>query len=76
MLKDIIFAGFGGQGVQFCSKVVANTAMRMGKEISWLPSYGPEMRGGTSNCSVCIDESAIASPLITEPCLLYTSRCV
>lgn len=67
MLKDIIFAGFGGQGVQFCSKVVANAGLLDNKEISWLPSYGPEMRGGTSNCAVCIDDDPIASPLVSSP---------
>jgi len=70
MLKDILFAGFGGQGIQFCAKVVANAGMIAGKEISWLPSYGPEMRGGTSNSAVCIDDSPIASPLVNEPMYL------
>ena len=67
MLKDILFAGFGGQGIQFCSKVVANAALLENKELSWLPSYGPEMRGGTSNCAVCIDDEPIASPLVSSP---------
>ena len=48
-------------------KVAAETAMLTGKEVSWLPSYGPEMRGGTANCSVCIDNKPISCPLITEP---------
>ena len=71
-MKDmnIVFAGFGGQGVLFAGKVAAYTGLIEGKEISWLPSYGPEMRGGTANCSVCISEDPIGSPLITNPNVL------
>ncbi len=68
-MKDLnmVFAGFGGQGVLFAGKVAAYAGLIEGKEISWLPSYGPEMRGGTANCSVCISDQPIGSPLITAP---------
>lgn len=71
-MKDlnIVFAGFGGQGVLFAGKVAAYAGLIENKEISWLPSYGPEMRGGTANCSVCISDSAIGSPLVTNPNVL------
>ena len=54
-MKDlnIVFAGFGGQGILFAGKVVAYAGLIEGRELSWLPSYGPEMRGGTANCSIC-----------------------
>lgn len=64
---NLIIAGFGGQGVLFSGKVVAYAGLIDEKEVSWLPSYGPEMRGGTANCSICISENAIGSPLITNP---------
>ena len=67
---NILFAGFGGQGVLFAGKVVANAALIANKQLSWLPSYGPEMRGGTANCSVCISDEAIGSPLVTNPNVL------
>lgn len=71
-MKDlnIVFAGFGGQGVLFAGKVAAYAGLIENKEISWLPSYGPEMRGGTANCSVCISDNAIGSPLVTNPNVL------
>ena len=71
-MKDlnIVFAGFGGQGVLFAGKVAAYAGLLQGKEISWLPSYGPEMRGGTANCSVCISDEPIGSPLVTAPNVL------
>ena len=71
-MKDykIILAGFGGQGILFLGKVIAYAGLMEGHEVSWLPSYGPEMRGGTANCSVCISEEAIASPLIINPNIL------
>lgn len=62
-----MFAGFGGQGILFTGKVAAYTGMVDEREVSWLPSYGPEMRGGTANCSVCIDDRPIGSPLVLEP---------
>jgi 2-oxoglutarate ferredoxin oxidoreductase subunit gamma len=66
----MIFAGFGGQGVLFSGKVAAYAGLIDGKEVSWLPSYGPEMRGGTANCSVCISEQAIGYPMVTAPDVL------
>ena len=59
-------AGFGGQGILFAGKFLAYIALYNGKEVSWLPAYGPEMRGGTANCSVVFDDAPIASPLIDE----------
>ena len=70
MLTEIIFSGFGGQGILFAGKSLAYSAMTCEKEISWLPSYGPEMRGGTANCSVCISDEPIGCPLVTEPDIL------
>ncbi len=67
---NMLFAGFGGQGVLFSGKVAAYAGLIDNKEISWLPSYGPEMRGGTANCSVCIADTPIGSPLVTEPDIL------
>lgn len=67
---NMIFAGFGGQGILFSGKMVAYAGLIDGKEVSWLPSYGPEMRGGTANCSVCLSDSPIGSPLVTEPDVL------
>ncbi|NLL94515.1 MAG: 2-oxoacid:ferredoxin oxidoreductase subunit gamma, partial [Thermoplasmatales archaeon] len=67
---DILLAGFGGQGVLFAGKVIAYAGLMEGKEISWLPSYGPEMRGGTANCSVCISDRPIGSPLVVNPDVL------
>jgi 2-oxoglutarate ferredoxin oxidoreductase subunit gamma len=71
-MKDlnIVLAGFGGQGILFAGKVVAYSGLIDNKEISWLPSYGPEMRGGTANCSVCISDIPIGSPLVTNPNVL------
>lgn len=70
MTTNIIFAGFGGQGVLFSGKVAAYAGLIDGREVSWLPSYGPEMRGGTANCSVCISDKPIGSPLVTSPDIL------
>lgn len=67
---NILLAGFGGQGVLFAGKVMAYAGLIEDKEISWLPSYGPEMRGGTANCSVCISEEPIGSPLVLSPNVL------
>lgn len=67
---NIIIAGFGGQGILFTGKVVAYAGLIDNKEVSWLPSYGPEMRGGTANCSVCLSDAPIGSPLVTEPDVL------
>ena len=67
---NILLAGFGGQGILFTGKVMAYAALMEGKELSWLPSYGPEMRGGTANCSVCISDNKIGSPLVVNPDVL------
>ena len=67
---NILLAGFGGQGILFTGKVIAYAGLMEGKEVSWLPSYGPEMRGGTANCSVCLSDAAIGSPLVTNPDIL------
>ena len=63
---NTIIAGFGGQGVLFVGKVIAYAGLIDNQEVSWLPSYGPEMRGGTANCSVCLSDKPIGSPLVTE----------
>ncbi|MEG1179932.1 MAG: 2-oxoacid:acceptor oxidoreductase family protein [Oscillospiraceae bacterium] len=65
-----ILAGFGGQGILFMGKAIVYAGLIDGKEVSWLPSYGPEMRGGTANCSVCISDNEICSPLVTAPNVL------
>lgn len=70
MDKNIVLAGFGGQGILFSGKVCAYTGMIDNLHVSWLPSYGPEMRGGTANCSVCISEQEIGSPRVLEPNIL------
>lgn len=68
---QILIAGFGGQGVLFAGKFLAYKGMLEGKQISWLPSYGPEMRGGTANCSVILSDAQIGSPIVTSPdCLI------
>lgn len=70
MTHKIVCAGFGGQGVLSIGTMLAYSAMLEGKEVSWLPSYGPEMRGGTANCSVIISEEPVASPIVTKPDVL------
>ncbi len=70
MKVELICSGFGGQGALTVGKFIAKAAMKEGKEVSWLPSYGPEMRGGTANVAVVIEDRKIASPLITNPTLL------
>ena len=61
---DVVMAGFGGQGLMAIGKILAKAAMDEGLEVTWLPSYGPEMRGGTANCVVVIDDEPIASPIV------------
>ena len=68
--NQILIAGFGGQGVLFTGKMLAYKGMYEGKEVSWLPSYGPEMRGGTANCSVILSESPVGSPIVSNPDIL------
>jgi len=70
MTTEILLAGFGGQGVLFAGKILAYCGLMDSKELSWLPSYGPEMRGGTANCSVCISDQPIGSPLVLAPDIL------
>jgi len=67
MIEEIIVAGFGGQGVLLLGQVLAQAGMLEGKHVSWFPSYGPEMRGGTANCSVVISTGEIGSPVVSEP---------
>jgi 2-oxoglutarate ferredoxin oxidoreductase subunit gamma len=71
MQSDVIIAGFGGQGVLLIGKMLAYAGMHRGLEVSWMPSYGPEMRGGTANCSVVLSDRPIGSPVIQSPrCLM------
>jgi len=67
---QILIAGFGGQGVLFAGKFLAYKGLVQNKQVSWLPSYGPEMRGGTANCSVILSDTPVGSPIITEPDVL------
>ena len=69
-VSKVLFAGFGGQGILFSGKFLAYNGLIANKNVSWLPSYGPEMRGGTANCSVIISDEAIGSPIITNPDML------
>lgn len=66
MLEEMVFAGFGGQGVLSMGTILAYAAMKEGKNVSWMPSYGPEMRGGTANCMVNISDKEISSPIVNE----------
>ena len=66
MKNEYIFAGFGGQGMLLIGKFLAMASMMDGKHVSWLPSYGPEMRGGTENCSVIVSDKPVASPLVDK----------
>lgn len=70
MTTETILAGFGGQGILFAGKLLAYLGMNQGKNVSWLPSYGPEMRGGTANCAVCVGDEPIGSPYVTDPDVL------
>jgi len=67
MQTEIVIAGFGGQGVLFAGQVLAYAAMDNGKEVTWIPSYGPEIRGGTANCTVIIADEEIGSPMVRHP---------
>ena len=68
--SKILIAGFGGQGILFAGKALAFTGLKNGMEVSWLPSYGPEMRGGTANCSVTLSDTPIGSPIVDKPDVL------
>lgn len=65
--KEVVFAGFGGQGVMTAGQLLAYAGMEEGKQVAWIPSYGPEMRGGTANCTVVISDGRIGSPIINYP---------
>lgn len=67
MQTEVIFAGFGGQGVLFAGQLLSYAAMDAGKEVTWIPSYGPEMRGGTANCTVIVADEEIGSPMVRHP---------
>ncbi|MDW7674800.1 MAG: 2-oxoacid:acceptor oxidoreductase family protein [Bacillota bacterium] len=67
MLQEIIIAGFGGQGVMSIGQLLAYAGMLEEKQVAWIPSYGPEMRGGTANCMVTVSSKKISSPIVTEP---------
>ncbi|MDD3656666.1 MAG: 2-oxoacid:acceptor oxidoreductase family protein [Atribacterota bacterium] len=70
MLDEIIIAGFGGQGILLMGRLIAYAGMLEGKHVAWMPSYGPEMRGGTANCTVIISSEEVASPVVPNPITL------
>ena len=67
---QILIAGFGGQGILFAGKFLAYKGLMEDQQVSWLPSYGPEMRGGTANCNVILSDTPVGSPIITAPDVL------
>lgn len=67
MQTELILAGFGGQGIMFAGQILSYAAMDAGREVTWIPSYGPEMRGGTANCTVVIADDEIGSPVVKNP---------
>ena len=67
---EIVIAGFGGQGLLFTGKVLAHAGLLENRELSWLPSYGPEMRGGTANCNVILSDTPVGSPIVQHPNVL------
>lgn len=70
MNLEMIFAGFGGQGVMLMGQITAYAGMMEGQQVSWFPAYGPEMRGGTANCSVIVGDEVVGTPIVTEPKLV------
>lgn len=68
--KSVLFSGFGGQGILFAGKLLAYKGLMDDKNVSWLPSYGPEMRGGTASCSVILSDRPVGSPIISSPDVL------
>ena len=70
MTTQLLIAGFGGQGVLFAGKFIAYKGLLEGRQLSWLPSYGPEMRGGTANCSVILSDDPVGSPIVANPDVL------
>jgi 2-oxoglutarate ferredoxin oxidoreductase subunit gamma len=67
MERTVVMAGFGGQGLLMIGKLLAEACLHEGKEVTWLPSYGPEMRGGTANCTVVVSDRPVGSPIISRP---------
>jgi 2-oxoglutarate ferredoxin oxidoreductase subunit gamma len=67
MQNELILSGFGGQGIMFAGQIISYAAMDAGREVTWIPSYGPEMRGGTANCTVVIADEEIGSPVVKNP---------
>lgn len=67
MTEEVVVAGFGGQGVMLAGQILCEAARSEGKQVTWMPSYGPEMRGGTANCQIVISDEPIGSPFVTEP---------
>jgi len=67
MYEDLIIAGFGGQGIIFAGKLLSYAGLREGKEVTYFPAYGAEMRGGTANCTVVVSDSPISSPIVSRP---------
>ena len=68
--RQYLFSGFGGQGILFAGKFLAYKGLIEEKQVSWLPSYGPEMRGGTASCSVIVSDEPVGSPIVSEPDVL------
>lgn len=75
MTEEIIIAGFGGQGVLSMGKIIAFSGLMQGLEVSWMPSYGPEIRGGTANVTVILSDSRISSPILQEFDTVVLTRC-
>ena len=71
MERSVVIAGFGGQGVILAGKILAQAGMTHGLEVTWLPSYGPEMRGGTANCTVVLSDEPVGSPIVDEPSAVF-----
>ncbi len=68
--KEFLFSGFGGQGILFAGKFIAYKGLMEGKQVSWLPSYGPEMRGGTASCGIIVSDGQVGSPIVARPDIL------
>lgn len=67
MKREVVIAGFGGQGLLFAGEILAHAAMLEGLEVTWMPSYGPQMRGGTANCTVIVSDRPVRSPIVRHP---------
>lgn len=67
MIHEVVMAGFGGQGVMLIGQLMTYGGMLANKQVSWIPSYGPEMRGGTANCSIIVSDEPIGAPIVSEP---------